>query len=162
MINLLLLIPLLFAAVFQVHAHDPGLSRGGVQSHAEGMTVHMIFSRKDIDALLQLDTSLDGTVSDHEISTARARLQSALAAGIELRSSGKLLRPKSVQVEAGSSDTLNVVLFYDHPATVAMQLSVPLMTQLARGHRQYLTIQDAHNKLSAQYILDATTARISL
>ncbi len=162
MTNLLLLIPLLFAAVSPLHAHDPGLSRAGLQSHAEGMTVHMVFARKDIDALLQLDTDLDGRVSGDEISTARTRLQSTLAAGIELRCSGKLLRPKSVQLEAGSSDSLNVVLSYDRPTAAVMQLSVPLIAQLARGHRQYLTIRDVHNKLSAQYILDATTAQITL
>jgi len=162
MYKLLLLIAFLSGFVSPVQAHDPGLSRASVQLHETGLVVHMAFARKDIEVLLPTDADHDGTVTTDELSAVQAELQLIIMAAIDVRDAKGKYQVKSVHIEPASGDTVNVDIYYDNINASAIQIHIPLIAQLARGHRQYLAVKDANGNLLAQYILDATSPPVLL
>lgn len=143
-------------------AHDPGLSRARVQLHETGITLHMIFAWQDIKSWLPMDTDHDGTVAVDELSAAKSHLQSNIVAEVNMRYAEGLLQPASVCVALLSDDDVKIMIEYKHSEISVMQLHLPLIAQLARGHRMYLTVLDADNNQHAQYLLNADSLPIIL
>ncbi len=162
MLKRLLLIALLFDSMHLAQAHDPGLSWANAQLHEAGIAIHMVFARQDIEALLPMDTDHDGTVTEGEFSAAQTDLQSILTAGVEVRSAKEKRQPKLVHIETAPSDAVNFNLYYETTQARAIEIHIPLISRLARGHRQFLSVQDANDNLLAQYILDSTSPPILL
>ena len=157
-----LLIALLFATVPLAHSHDPGLSRASVQLREAGVAIRMVFAWQDLQVLVPMDTNYDGTLTADEFFRARSDLHSNIKTAIEVRGARENLPPKSVHIEPALSDAVSVDLYYEHTEPSAIQIHLPLIARLARGHRQYLTIQDTNGKLIAQYIVDAGSSSVFL
>lgn len=162
MFNRLLLIACLFGSIHLAHAHDPGLSRANIEFNATGTTVQMVFARQDIEALVAMDTNGDRAVTADEFSAAQSRLRATLAAGVEIRDLKRAVQPRSVRVARALSDAVTVELYYKNINASEIQIHLPLIARLARGHRQYLTVHNATDSVVAQYILDADSPPISL
>jgi len=162
MYKLLLLITLLSGFVAPVQAHDPGLSRASIELHETGLALHMVFSRKDIEVLLPMDADHDGTVTTDEFSAVQAELQQIIMAAIDIRDATGKYQAKSVHIEPASGDGVKVDIDYGNSNVSGIQIRIPLIAQLARGHRQYLTVKDANGNLLAQHLLDATSPPVLL
>lgn len=162
MFNRLLLTAFLFGSMHLAHAHDPGLSRTNIQLHETGTVIHMVFARQDIEALVSMDTNGDRSVTADEFSAVRNRLRATLAAEVEIRDAKGIVQPRSVGVEQVPNDAVTVELYYDNINASEIQIHLPLIARLARGHRQYLTVKSAQGSLVAQYILDAESPPIFL
>lgn len=160
--KLLSLIMLLFGSVSQVQAHDPGLSRANVELHEAGMAIHMVYSRQDLEFLMPIDADHDGTVVAEELSVARPGLQSLIAGAVEVRGAKEIHQPKLVRIEQMPEGTMTVDLYYEFSDAAEIRVRIPLIAQLARGHRQYLTVQDASGNLLSQHILDASAVPVIL
>lgn len=161
MLKRLLLIAWLFGFVAPVQAHDPGLSRANIKLDDAGISVQMVFAQQDIDHLVVASTDEVRVDSADRFSTVRKRLQSILAAGVEVRDGEGQISPTSVGVVAALSDAVRLNLHYETNSS-AIQIHIPLIARLSRGHRQYLTVQDSSANLRAQHILDAHSPPILL
>lgn len=158
----LLAIALLLCAVPLVHAHDPGFSRASVQVHATGIAIQMMFARQDIELLVPLDSNHDGAPTMDEHREAQFALRTTIAAAIDVRGVHGRLEPESVRIQTAPSDLVIVALYYEHSKESAVRLHLPLLAQLARGHRHYLIVQDANGKLLARHILHTDSPPIVL
>ena len=157
-----LLITLLLSIAHSALAHDPGLSRTEVQLSKEGITIHMVLDRKDVEHLAPAQPDHAGSPAEPDWSRVRARLRSHIPALVEVRNAGTRVQPKSVKVELTPSHAVNIDAFYRPSAASTIQLHIPLLARLADGHRQYLTMRDANANLLAQHVLDAGSPPISL
>ena len=72
------------------------------------------------------------------------------------------LEPESVRIQPAASDTLVIALYYEHSEDSTVRMQLPLIAQLARGHRHYLIVKDANGKLLARHILHADSSPILL
>jgi len=158
MYKLLLLITFLFGNVSMVQAHDPGLSRANVGLHETGLAMHMVFAWQDLVLLVPIDVEQDGTIVTEELSAVRSHLRSLISGGVEVRGAKGKYPPKTIRIEQGSKGVITFDLNYEFSDASAIQVHIPLITQLARGHRQYLTVQDANGNLLAQRILDSSSS----
>lgn len=162
MLKYLLPITLLLSFMQLAQAHDPGLSRANIQLRETGMTLHMVFARKDIEVLVPMDANHDGAVTADEVLAARTSLKSPIMAAVEVRGAKKKHQPKLVRIKPTPGDAVNIELHYEYREAREVGVHVPLIAQLARGHRQYLTVQDAEGNLLAQHILAASSTPILL
>jgi hydrogenase/urease accessory protein HupE len=128
-----LLFTLLLASAFAVEAHDPGLSRAEVTLTADGTTAEVTFARRDLELLASLDPK--------EL--------------LELDGAP----PVSVHVDA-ASDGIRYSLRFG--SAKPHELCVPVLTRLARGHRQYVAVRDEQGRILAQGLLAAKAPSLEL
>lgn len=158
----LIRIGLLSVLVFPAQAHDPGLSRARLQIDRHELVMRITFAERDLEAIVPMDGDQDGSVSGYEFSSAKARLQSAIVSGIELRRDRQLLSPESLSVRPVPSEAVEVVLRFRTPVSSSFTLAIPLIAHLARGHRQYLTVHNESGELLGPYVFDASTRPLTV
>jgi len=158
----LLLIILLSGPASLVQAHDPGLSRANVKLSDAGLSIHMEISRQDLELLVPIDTDHNGTVITEELSAVRSDLELLISSGINVRTARDKYQPNFISIEQATEDGIAIDLQYELSDTSEVQIHIPLIAQLARGHRQYLTVLDANGNLLAQHILAASSPPVVL
>jgi len=162
MFKRLLLLIAISSFMHLAYAHDPGMSRADIQILETGMTIQMSFASRDIAFLVSIDNNHDGTVTEDELLIARPGIQSLLRSAVEVRNAKGLYQPESMRIEPALGDAINTDYYYDFSNASNIQIHIPLIAKLARGHRQYLTVHDINGKLKAQYILDARSPAVTL
>jgi len=158
----LLLLLSVFGFVHMAQAHDPGMSRANIQAQQTGMTIQMLFARKDIAFLVAMDKNYDGSISEDEFQAVHPEIQSLLVTAVDVRSATGRLQPTSIRIVPVQGDAVNVDYDYEFTSTSEIKIHIPLLTKLARGHRQHLTVRDVNGTLLAQHILDARSPAITL
>lgn len=143
-------------------AHDPGLSRAVLQIGPHRLVMRITFAERELEVVVPMDRDDSGDVSGAEFSHARDRLLATIAAGIDLRVAHQRIAPELRSVEQAPSHTLTAELRFQRPFASNVELTVPLIAQLARGHRQYLAVHDERGQLLGQYILDSQTGPLAL
>ncbi len=129
------------------HAHEPGLSAAALRFADDALTVHLTFSRRELEALAPIPTDRDGMSSLRNHALAR-RL-------IEINQDGQRLTARTISVQLDASDALHIRLTFDWRTGSQLHVHAPVLTELARGHRQYLSVDNAAGALLANRMLDA-------
>jgi len=160
MLKRLLLLISISSFMHLAYAHDPGMSRADMKILESGMTIQMSFASKDVAFLVSIDKNHDGAITDDELLTARPAIRSLFLSAVVVEHESGQYQPTSMRVEPALGDAINVDYYYDITNVSDMTIQIPLLAKLARGHRQYLTVQDANGKLKSQYILDARSPRV--
>lgn len=155
-------IVLLINLISAAHAHDPGFSRSLVVLDGSTVEVALEFARQDLEVLVRMDADLDGEVSREEFLAARHHLQSIATAAVDLSTAGRSYPPALVEVNMSPGEVVDVELYYDNLDPSDIKLRVPLLVELARGHRQQLSVQDKNGNLLYQHIRDAGSPAVSL
>jgi hydrogenase/urease accessory protein HupE len=150
-----MILGVLFHLATLAHAHDPGLSAAALNMSENQLTAHLTFARRDIESLIPIDTDHDGIVSAVEFAIARPHLDMLVPGVMAISSASHPLEAQVTAVELDRSDALHVRLTFGRQAGTQLKVSVPIVTQLARGHRQYVSVRDAMGNLMVEYMLDA-------
>lgn len=143
-------------------AHDPGISRGVVHWQDTGMMIELRFNRSDIEPLLARVSDRDGLFADKTIAAKGGGLHNLIAKGIEVRKARKTIAPTSIHVEPGSDEMIRVALRYALAHASAVEIRIPLLAQLARGHRMHLTVRNRPEGQPVRYLIDRTHSPIEL
>lgn len=145
-----------------IFAHDPGLSRANVRVEESSLVLQLTLA--DVDAALLLSPNIDYVqkLNRSNFSSAQARLQSIFAKQVWLSQNQQIIHPDSTSVQLAPDGLINVFLaFQDSPGS-AIELKLAFITQLSRGHRLYLTVENAAGKMITQHILDAESNQVML
>lgn len=157
-----ILFALLGGLVHAASAHDPGLSIAGLSLADHEIAVHLTFARREIESLVRMDTDATDSVSATELVAVRPRLRMLGRDAVALSVDGQPLVAQVATVELDKSDALHMRLNFPRPPGARLRVSMPIIAQLARGHRQYIAVQDAKGNPIATHILDAAHAGFAL
>jgi len=127
----------------------------------ETVTARLIFARADIERLISLDADDDGTVMPEEFQSARTKLETLATNALKLAMDNQPLPAKTSVVQIEIGDGVCFDLSYIARGT-RLSVSSELISSLARGHRQYLTVHDEQNRPLSERMLDATHYRFEL
>ena len=142
-------------------AHDPGLSSASLRVSGETITARLTFARADIERLIPLDADHNGTVTPDEFQSARTKLETLATSTLKLAMNNQPLLAKTSVVQIEVDDSVRFDLSYIARGT-HLGVSSELISSLARGHRQYLTVHDEQNRPLGERMLDATHYRFDL
>ena len=159
---LVLMVGWLFGPVSTALAHDPGLSRATARVSEQGLFLRMVFATQDIQMLVPADLDRDRTVSAQQFAAIQDRVKTLVGTQVLVRQGDEPRLPIWLGVEPVQDDAVSVVLRYDISGAESVLLQIPLIGRLARGHRQYLRVEDKDGSLTAQHILDGASPPISL
>src|SRR2546422_182774 len=110
-------VPLLLFAVTGF-AHDPGLSYAELRVVQGRLEAHLTFSQRDA-----------GTLTGN---------------ALEVFSNGQRVDATNVRTEHDASDTVHLHATYPVPSVETLRVRSALIANLAHGHRQFITVRDAH------------------
>jgi hypothetical protein len=143
-------------------AHDPGLSLASLRLSPTQLTAHLTFARRDIETRLPIDTDHDGTVTAAEFAAARPHLDLLAPGMLDISVDDQSVAAQHTAIELDQSDAIHVQLDFPLPTGTRLNVSSPLIAQLARGHRQYVSVRDAAGTLVTEHILDAERSAFAL
>ena len=143
-------------------AHDPGLSLLEVQLFDNHLDLSLTFAQADLESVIHLDQNDDSLVSQAELDAAKADLADFLEAGINLESGQHSLKPNQLELVSAPSNTVKALLRFKTETDSQISLTVPLISLLARGHRQHLTVINSANQAIVQQILSKDSEAITL
>jgi hydrogenase/urease accessory protein HupE len=141
-----------------VLAHDPGLSTATLRLTPNGLNATLTFALGDIASLVPLDENLDGKVTQVEFAQSRLRLVTLARDAIEVRFGGQLAKPNEVDVQLDEQNNFHVQCTFDGKATSQVSMESLLIASLARGHRQFVSVQDAKGQVLVERLLSADDA----
>ena len=156
----LLLLPLL------TFAHDPGLSNVEMKLEGNRLTVQLVYNYVDIEGLVLVDKDLDRTITPEEFNAAKTQLEQLGRNALEVRFDGTAIQPNEVQTRIAKAEDGRETVYFSlvYPGTPASSLVIQakLLSQLARGHREYFKLTNAAGNTIAERLLDAENARAEI
>lgn len=146
---------LLFGHADIAHAHDPGLSTADLRMAESKIAVHLTFARRDIETLIPIDADRDGSVTTAEFDAAIPHIRILASGMIEISIDNQRVAAQLIAVEFDQSDALHFQLNFPGETCSRLSASIPIITKLARGHRQYVSVRDEKKKIVTERILNA-------
>src|SRR5262245_50528330 len=144
-----LLLVLILLATATAFAHDPGLSSARLKLDGKNIAARLTFARNEIAVIAPMDADGDGRITQSELDSARARLESLAKESLTVRLDGKEFSPTAVTVSLDEGDAIHFDLEFPPARGSRLVLRSLLIDKLARGHRQFLSLLDAgENTLS--------------
>lgn len=137
---------------YEASAHDSGLSTAEVIIADGKIVIQFTFTRREFEKIVRIDADGDGRVSAAEFTTARPALQTMTSAAIEVRIDGQPLAAEAVDAELSQSGELFLRLVFLRKAGVRLSVNSPVIARLARGHRQYVTVQNEKGLVCARIL----------
>ncbi len=138
-------------------AHDPGLSSAEFILNGNTLTGNATFALKDIDELLQLDSSQDGRLQDAEIEEASDFLAEFGEMLYSIRLHDTEVQPTAALVSADleTGDLTFELNFEANEVILADSLSIEFIAfdDFAVGHRQYLKVLDQSGEVIDEQLL---------
>jgi hydrogenase/urease accessory protein HupE len=145
-----------------VWAHEPGLSVADLHWTDQRLTAHLTFARREIDLRVPVDADQDGVVTAAEFAAAYPQLYALARQLLTVSIDGQQLSAEVAAVELDQSDALHVQLSFPRQDGTQLRVHAPVITALARGHRQYVSVRNAQRTLVAERMLDADHAMFDL
>lgn len=145
---------LLVLPATNAQAHDVGLSSVMLRIENGHLDAHITFAAKDVESLISIDTDDDGDISAAEFDMARGRLEEYALDLLEVQFDGATERAS--KAETRYLDQVRDIYFHvAFPQGMCDQLRVrsTSLAKLARGHRQYIELQDQQGERKADRML---------
>jgi hydrogenase/urease accessory protein HupE len=144
-----------------LRAHDPGLSALALRVEDSALTMTLTLARADVETVVPLDADREGRGAASVFEKARPALERVAKTAVGVVLNGDELEPKLVSVRLDASDALHVQLSVPLTADADLEVRSALLASLPRGHRQYVALRDAHDRLVKEKMLDANDAVFS-
>ena len=133
----------LFGHGVLAQAHDPGLSSAELTTRTNRIVARLTFSSAEIQSLGEIERVGVGA--------------------LRIESNGNSIPGRLTRVERSLSDALRLELVFEmsRPAT-RMYVSSPLLLELPRGHRQFVSVRDESGRVVAERVLNASSPGFSI
>jgi hydrogenase/urease accessory protein HupE len=136
-------------------AHDPGLSTAALKIFPDRLDAEVIFARGDIEALVPLDADHDGKVSPEEWERARTDLDPLVREALVARVNGATIAITEPRFQLDENNNFHIAGVFRVSDAKALTVESPLIKQLPRGHRQFVSVLDGHGIILAEALLSA-------
>ena len=146
---------LFISAASLAHAHDPGLSTAALKIFPDRLEAEVIFARADIEALAQLDNDHDGQVSPEEWDRARPQLETLSREALKILINGDSVSLIQPGFHLDQNNNFQISGIFPSHGAKALTIESPLINQLARGHRQFLSLYDERGAPLVEELLSA-------
>jgi hydrogenase/urease accessory protein HupE len=146
---------LLLSAYSITHAHDPGLSAVDLRLNRSQLLVTLTFARSDIEPLCVIDANHDGKISAEELSFAGPQLEAIASGALDVKFDYRAASARDLKVDIDDSNAVHFHLRFPADINSRLSLRSTILSNLARGHKQYLSLRDDHGKVIAERMLDA-------
>ena len=143
----------LLGVVMIAHAHDPGLSSVQLTLHSNQIQAAMVFARADIESLLPLDKDL--TTPSQKLSSKRARLERLALAALEIAMDGKRVPATAPRTSVDENNNVQFDLVFPVASGSRLFVRSAILSDLAFGHRQFVSVHGATNELLEEHLLSA-------
>lgn len=147
-----------FAFTALAFAHDPGLSVATARLEPTGLNVHLAISPTDVEQLVPLDANHDGKISPAELAAEQFKLEQTALGAFEVKRGGQTMGVAKAEVHADETGAIRFDMTYPGLTDGELTIRSTILGNLARGHRQFLSVRDRENKLLSEAMLDATHA----
>ena len=134
--------------------HDPGLSTATVKLLPGRLAAEATFARADIEALIPLDVNHDGKVSSQEWQNARPILEPLLRDTLVVRGNDGTTGMTEVRLQLDENDNFHVAGNV-RAEGAKLTLESPLLKQLPRGHRQFISVLSSQGTPVGEALLTA-------
>jgi hydrogenase/urease accessory protein HupE len=128
------------------HAHQPGLSTVFVDLGTNRLTAELVLAWQELEDAVPLDGNHDRTLSEDELSTAKARLIRLAEGALSFESDGRMLSlkaPPEVRRDTNDATGIHFQLIFELPPTQILTITSDIIAELQRGHSQILTVRRA-------------------
>lgn len=136
-------------------AHDPGLSVATAQLSQQGVSIHLAMSRTDAEQIVPLDADRDGKISGLEWQSASAELRRKARGCFEITCQDQALTSGDATIQRDDRDGLHFDATYSGATGGPLKIRSLWLSELARGHRQYLSVKDEAGRVVSEQMLDA-------
>lgn len=145
-----------FSFASRLFAHDPGLSVATARLGQTGLNVSLALSPTDVEYLVPLDSDHNRLISPDELASAQPQLQKLALSAFEVKQDGQSIVATKPVVQMNHTGAIQFNVFYPGAIAGGITIRSEMLGNLARGHRQFLSILDSGNKLLGEAMLDAT------
>ena len=136
-------------------AHAPGLSTVLVDLGSNHLSVQIIVAWPDLDGIFPLDANRDRNLTDEEFASAKAKLARVAESALSIDSDGRMLALKQPpEVRREDTTGIHFKLLYEFPITQVLTITSEIISDLARGHNQIVTIRSASGIELGNAVLD--------
>jgi hydrogenase/urease accessory protein HupE len=129
----------LIGSLSLAYGHDPGLSTVTVKTLPGRLAAEATFARADIEALVPLDVNHDGKVSAQEWQHAGPLLEPLLRDTLVVRENDGTTGMTEIGFQLAENDNFRVAGNV-RAEGAKVTLESPLLKQLPRGHRQFISV----------------------
>jgi hydrogenase/urease accessory protein HupE len=132
--------------------HDPGLSTATLKVLPDYLQAEATFARADIEALVPLDADRDGRVSTEELDSARPKLEALTRKVFNVPSIAAINSDSGFRLDENDNFHMSGIFRAQGPKVT---VAAPLIKQLPRGHRQFISVLDEKGATLAEALLTA-------
>jgi hydrogenase/urease accessory protein HupE len=136
-------------------AHDPGLSTAALKLFPDRLEAEVTFARADIEALVPLDQDGNGKVSQQEWDSAQPQLENLSREALNVLMNGDSVIITGPDFQLDENNNFRISGVFPSRGAKALKIESPLIAQLARGHRQFMTLLDGQGASLAEELLSA-------
>jgi hydrogenase/urease accessory protein HupE len=138
-----------FLTLTSAQAHTIGISRGAYRLVGDSVEAELTFARPEmIAAVHKIDSNLDGTLSEHEVTNARGAVAATIVHSIDIRTPTAPCPGTLQEAALTEGDGLSVRALYQCEAAArGVSFSLPFLRTLAHGHRHIVTVTAADTTL---------------
>ena len=130
-------------------AHDPGLSFAELSVNEYRIEAHLVFAKSDLESIVVMNADQDGNIN---INSDLGMLAGEV---LKITQGEQQLKAEIDSLKMAEKDALHIRLNYPLINTETLTIKSKLLSRLARGHRQYLSVFNSENQLIGEALLSA-------
>lgn len=151
-----------FLSVSSAQAHDPGLSTATIRLTSSKLEVVLVFAGADAAEIAGFTRGADGKQALSSSPKGVAALRKKAPDALEVSFDDKPVAVKETRCRFDGSDNATVYLEYTVPTFTTMVIRSKWLAVLPPGHRQFLTLQDADDKVLTERMLSANADTVTI
>jgi len=156
LIHNLIIISLLSGLTTTAFAHDHGLSFAELSVTKDQVQAHLVFARSDLESLVEINVNQAGKISFD------SGLAGFASEALTIKQKNKVSSADLVSLSIDESDAIHIKLSYFLTTNEKIIVQSPIITNLSRGHRQYLSVFNNEKELIGDAILSTGSQQLQV
>ncbi len=133
-------------------AHDPGLSMVEIDLTVNPHPVHITYSVKDIQQLVQLDTDFQEGVSELEFAEAYNELHQFISTAVTFSAGKHQIQAVTTDIRMDNSQAIHFLIQLPVITQTEFSVASNMLNRLALGHRQFVSVTTAQEIVSSRIL----------
>jgi len=157
-----MLIGILAAFCGSALAHDPRLSAAEIRIVDGQVFAEVSFAAIDLERVQHVDLNNDGVISDQELKSAAAELVAVAGKLLDIECAGRRIGLQDFRVEMRDGNSVHFLLQSAKENAAGLQFTAPILKDLPRGHKQFLSVRGRKDEVLGERMLSAESQPLSV